>query len=88
MFNSIVICAQRNTLVQTCPDQELTSETYPKMDTADRDSHEKIVITETGIKNYIALARLGYHCLGNIMILDENNIEIEMMTIPFSMLIL
>ena len=89
--NKINVCfychrAQRNTLVQTCPDQELTAVTYPKTDMTDRDLHKSVVITETGVKEYTAYVQIGYQCLSDIMIIADN-VKIEMMTVPFSMLI-
>ena len=82
------INAQRNTLVQTCPDQELTAVTYPVTNMTDRDSHKEVTITETGFKHYTAYVKIGYHCLSDIMILDENDLEVEiMLAIPFSMLL-
>ena len=83
----IVIHAQRNTLVQTCPDQELTAVTYPKTDLTDRYSHKEVVIAETGVKEYTAYVEIGYQCLSDVMIHDANDFEVGIMTIPFSMLI-
>ena len=52
----------------------------------DRDSHKEITITETGIQNYTTLVQVGHHYLSDIMIVIDNDLEIEMMTVPFSKL--
>ena len=54
----------------------------------DRDSHKEVAITETGIQNYTTLVLIGHHYLNDIMIVDDNDLEIEMMTVPFSMLLI
>ena len=83
----IAIRAQRNTLVQTCPDQGLTAVTYPKTDMTDRDSHKEVAIAETGVKEYTAYVEIGYQFLSDVMIHDASDFEVGIMTIPFSMLI-
>ena len=53
----------------------------------DRDSHKEVAIAETGFKEYTAYVEIGYQFLSDVMIHDANDFEVEIMTIPFSMLI-
>ena len=53
----------------------------------DRDLHKEVAIAETGVKEYTAYVEIGYQYLSDVMILDANDFEIGIMTIPFSMLI-
>ena len=53
----------------------------------DRDLHKEVVIEETGVKEYTVYVKIGYLCLCDVMILDANDFEVGIMTIPFSMLI-
>ena len=53
----------------------------------DRDLHKEVAIAETGVKEYTAYVKIGYQCLSDVMILDANDFEVGIMTIPFSMLI-
>ena len=53
----------------------------------DRDLHKEVVIAETGFKEYTAYVKIGYKCLSDFMILDANEVEVGIMTIPFSKLI-
>ena len=50
----------------------------------DRNSHKQVAITETGVKEYTVYIVIGYLCLSDIMITDDNDQEIEIMTVPFS----
>ena len=54
----------------------------------DRDLHKEVVIAETGVKEYTAYVKIGYQCLSDVMILNANDFEVGIMTIPFSMLII
>ena len=51
---------------------------------SDKDSHEEVAIAETGVIEYITSVEIGCHCLSDMMILDDNDLEVERMTIPFS----
>ena len=62
----------------------MTSVTYTEINKADRDSHEEVAITETGVIKYTILVLIGHQFLCDIMIVNENDLEIEMITVPFS----
>ena len=69
---------------QVCPNQVLTSVTYPMANFANRNSHDEVPLAVAGQVNYTVIVKSGYHYAADIKIITDDADEIDIMTVPFS----
>ena len=66
-----------------CPDQVLTSVTYPTTDTSNRTLHQEVAIAQSGVMNYTAHVSKYCHCTADIMIAADDK-QVDTRTVLFS----
>ena len=69
--------------VLVCPDQELTSETYPIANSSDITPHIEVALTQAGVMDYTVYVEKGCHCLSDIMIVADDRV-VDLKTVLFS----
>ena len=70
-----------------CPKQKIMLETYSKANYSDR-SLTEVAITQPGVMQYTVYVKKSCHCVSDIMIVADDKVVSERITVPFSRLCL